>query len=283
MVYGCGFAAQRTVYDWIAGNEHEYVEGVAPSAEDLGAVKALLPEGWTLEATARAEAEPVENALALIKRQLLRVAARLDSDGYIYEDLELFLTGKGNYREDIAKVKPYKGNRLLMEKPVHYKALRRYLVRQWKAQIVHGVEADDIVATISASYQHDPDQVMIVSQDKDLRTVPGLLYNYRRDTYELITAQEALCAFYRQILTGDPTDNIPGCHRCGEKRAEQVLRATMTESQMYATVLEEYQASLLKAGCLYAGREAADVVLEMGRLLHLQRRPGELWVPPLES
>lgn len=281
MVYGCGFAAQKTIYDWVASDGDECVEGVSGSREELAAAEAMLPEGWRMEAVvALAEAEPVENALALVKRQIFRISQKLDNDGYIYSAMELYITGKGNHRDEIAKVRPYKGNRVHMEKPVHYAAIRRYLVNRWDAAVVNGWEADDEVATEAASCDYDPGRVMIVSQDKDLRTVPGLLLNYRHNQYELINERQALANFYRQMVTGDVTDNVVGCYKSGEKVAERIVNEHMTPRQMYEAVLKEYEASLGRKGCPYADRTAEDVALEMGRLLHLSRFKGDIWSPP---
>lgn len=283
MVYGCGFASQKSVYDWIATDGEEVLEGISQSREDLGAVEAMLPVGWKMESvTALVEPEPVENALALVKRQILRIENRLDSDGHLFDRLSLFITGKGNHRDAIAKVKPYKGNRVNMEKPVHYKAIRRYMTNRWQAITVDGWEADDEVAAQSYQHGHDPAKVLIVSQDKDLRTVPGLLYNYRHDKYELITEKQALVNFYRQMLTGDVTDNIVGCYKVGEKKAQALITEDLTEQAMYDACLAEFEASMSRKGCLYADRTPQSVVLEMGQLLHMCRYRGDLWTPPHE-
>lgn len=288
MVYGCGFASQKTLYDYVAASEDgsDIVEGIATSRDVLAATEAMLPEGWTIEHTTVAEPEPLENALALCKRQLVRIMEKLDTDGYKYDRLELFLTGKGNFRESIAKVKPYKGNRVLMEKPVHYEAIRRYLRNRWGALVISGWEADDEVAMQSARHDYDPEQVMIVSQDKDLRTVPGLLFNYRRNSYELITRKGALVNFYRQILVGDQTDNIMGCFKAGEAAAARIITEDMSEREMYDAVVQEFEKSKARKGCPYADRDAADLVLEFGRLLHMARSPAETtprgyWNPPV--
>jgi hypothetical protein len=280
MVYGCGFAAQKTLYDWTASNGTDVEEGIAADRENLTAVQSLLPEGWTLEYTTVAEAEPLENALALAKRQCYGVEERLERDGMKFERMELFLTGKGNHRDAIAQVRPYKGNRIGMEKPVHYQALRRYLRERWGAKVISGREADDEVAIISAAEGHDPERVLIVSQDKDLRTVPGLLYNYRRKSYELITPKLALVNFYRQILTGDLTDNIVGCCKVGETKAAKIITEDMDEVAMYAAVLREFAASIDRKGCEYAARDPESVVIEFGQLLHMQRSENDLWQPP---
>ena len=52
------------------------------------------------------------------------VYLHLKADSY-----EAFLTGKNNYRYDIAKTVPYKGNRKDAKKPKHYDALRKHIVQ----------------------------------------------------------------------------------------------------------------------------------------------------------
>jgi DNA polymerase-1 len=287
MVYGCGFAAQHTVYDYVLAGEGEsdIIEGIALSRDELAATGAMLPDGWAITYNSVTEAEPLENALALCKRQITRVAEKLDGDGYEFDRIELFLTGKGNYRDEIATLRPYKGNRLLMEKPIHYKSIRRYLVDRWMAKVINGWEADDEVSMLAASLDYDPERVMIVSQDKDLRTVPGLLFNYRRNTYEFITPAQARGNFYRQILVGDLTDNIGGVYRCGKAKAEKLITDDMTERQMYEAVLAECRDSLGRKSCPYADKDPEAVILELGRLLHMARSPTETvsagyWIPP---
>ena len=61
-------------------------------------------------------------------------------------DYKVYLTGKGNFRHDIAVTEPYKGNRKEKEKPVHLEAIRQYLIKDWNAVVSEGEEADDLIA-----------------------------------------------------------------------------------------------------------------------------------------
>ena len=58
-------------------------------------------------------------------------------------DYKAFITGKSNFRYDLAKTVPYKGNRKDVEKPEHYEALRKHLTRL-EAVTTEGEEADEI-------------------------------------------------------------------------------------------------------------------------------------------
>jgi len=57
----------------------------------------------------------------------------------------IILSGPGNFRDSIATIKPYKGNRDPTHIPVHYSAIRQYMIDQYCAVVIHGREADDEV------------------------------------------------------------------------------------------------------------------------------------------
>lgn len=226
-------------------------------------------------------AEPVANALALAKTSLTaiyeEVNAWLGQSGERVDHLELYLTGKGNFREQIATIRGYKANRIGKPKPVHFQAIRDYLVNHWGATVVNGMEADDALAIEACKEGYDADRVMIASVDKDLKTVPGLLYSFKKKEAELITEQEALVNFYRQMVTGDSSDNILGVYKAGKKAAEEITE-DMLPIELWNVVLTMFKASTGKPGCPYTDPLAAAI--ETGRLLHLLREPNEVWSPP---
>lgn len=184
-------------------------------------------------------------------------------------DYEGFLTGTGNFRDQIATVRKYKENRST-SKPTHWQAIRDYLVKAHKATIVNGIEADDALAIRQTELG---DNSIIISRDKDLRQVPGWHYGYpignqpefgpwKYDDIgeiELITRYKTdpvtgeqrvsnnkivgggLKFFYSQVLTGDDTDTYPGLPRCGASRAYNLLCDTETNEEMYAVCLAAYQ------------------------------------------
>lgn len=286
LVYLVGFAGQSSDYDvYILKGEKEapdIVERIqVKGLDEVRLIEEQLSLDEWMEVSPIITEEPLEFVLANVKRTLLSIEHALRVEHKLsFHKLDLFLTGSGNYREEYAKVKIYKGNRLDAARPVHYEAIREYLVRRWDATIVHGIEADDIVATHAACLNYDPEKVCIVSCDKDLTTVPGRLYNFRRREMKVLSPADARLNFYRQLLTGDPTDNVPGCFRSGKKAAEVLVTQSMTEKEMAESVLAEYEESLKRTGCPYADRTARDVMTEMGVLLHMQRKTGEIWRIP---
>ena len=67
--------------------------------------------------------EPLENALANAKKMIAAANSATEADTY-----RVFISGKTNYRDDIATVLPYKGNRDPDHKPKWYQEIKDYLV-----------------------------------------------------------------------------------------------------------------------------------------------------------
>jgi len=203
----------------------------------------------------------------LIKRILLRTNA---------DEYQLYLTGKGNFREDIATIKVYKGNRDSSHKPHHYDALTRYLTENWGAITVEGIEADDAMSTEQwVSNIRKYTNTCIATIDKDLNGTPGWHYNWNQDVLYWVTEEDAYTWFYCQLITGDTTDNIQGVPGAGKAKAYKVLSSCETEEDMYWAVLDLYQAYY---GAL--GYKPMDALIENARLLYMLRDPDQMWNPP---
>ena len=181
------------------------------------------------------------------------------------EEHELFLTGKQNFRFDVAVTAPYKGNRKDKAKPKHLPLLREYLQVSWDASVSDGQEADDDIAIRATELGED---CIIASIDKDCLQVPGWHYNFVKKVKKHVTPEEGLRFFYKQILMGDSADNIKGMHRVGEVTATKMLADFTTEMQLYQCCVEAM------------GEER---VLENARLLWLRRIPNQMWEPPNEE
>ena len=77
------------------------------------------------------------------------------------EWFEVYLTGSNNFRFDIAKSYPYKGNRESSEKPKHLKHVRDYLINKFGAIVSEGEEADDQGARGLADAEPDGQRDMV--------------------------------------------------------------------------------------------------------------------------
>lgn len=191
------------------------------------------------------------------------VYLHLKADSY-----EAFLTGKNNYRYEIAKTVPYKGNRKDAKKPKHYDALRECMITRLGAVIVEGQEADDEVAIRMTK---EPDQYLLVGVDKDLRQIPGWHHNPHKAQTEYIDEFQAYKSFCLQLLTGDKVDNIPGLAGIGPKKATKALQDVTTKKGLLKAAFEKYK----ELG------HTIDYFTEQGQLLWLRRTEGELWQPEL--
>ena len=197
------------------------------------------------------------------------------ADGYVQsirssadpeiKDYTVFLTGKGNYRKDIAVTKEYKGNRTA-EKPGHLDDIRAHMLTAHPSDLSEGEEADDRIAIEATARGFNS---IICSIDKDFDQVPGWHYNFVKHERYFVTSKEATLNFYCQILTGDRIDNIVGVHGIGPKKAAGHLKGLGTEAKMYAACVE-----------LLGSPERA---LENARLLWLRRFPNQVWQPPSEA
>ena len=85
-----------------------------------------------------------------------------------------------------------------------------------------GLEADDVCGLLSTKPENKK-QCVVVSNDKDLKTIPGMLYRPMSDEMLSVTEQEADKNFLTQCLTGDSTDGYPGVPGIGPKKAEALL------------------------------------------------------------
>lgn len=179
-------------------------------------------------------------------------------------EYQVYLTGSGNFRFDIAKSHVYKGNRKDVAKPLWLYDVRQHLREKWNAIVSNGEEADDLIAIEATRYGPD---TIVASIDKDMLQIPCRHYNFGRDEWYTVNEFQGLVSFYTQILTGDASDNIIGLYKVGPTKAKKILEGCKTEEDLWEAVVKAY-----------SGDE--DRVIENARLLWLRRKEGELWQPP---
>ena len=216
--YAAGFACQTTTYSIVADDGTVVEEGLKGKATSLKYQLAEHPECTTQE---NIEVEELGKCLATVKGLIRSII-----EGSECTEYKVYLTGATNYRDDVATLRKYKGNRDGSSKPVHWKAIRDYLTKSHGAITCEGIEADDAVSIVSTNYRKKGARCVIATFDKDLNGTPGLHYNFQTGKHFLydVTEEEALYFFYKQVLTGDlATDNIQGIPRVGDKKAEKIL------------------------------------------------------------
>jgi len=161
-----------------------------------------------------------------------RVSQILEASGAT--EYSMYLTDSAsNFRIKTATIVPYKGQRKT-EKPVQWAAIRQHLIDNWNAEVIYGMEADDklgieqcaaIAEDMECGEQASEDvynyTTVLCSRDKDLHMIPGWHYSWPAGKQpERLWFQDdtsAIRCFYRQLLTGDTTDNILGLYGVGAK------------------------------------------------------------------
>lgn len=292
--YAAGFAGQHTYHLLTSGDDA--ILGSFDNASDLKkAEEAWVAKGGdpaSLQRWERTEVEPVENVLHSTKKMLQSIKERVAEKFNADVEMRVFLTGSGNFRERIATIKPYKGNRKPWHKPRLQGEIRRYMVDAWGAKIIYDQEADDEVCIQQTKLMEDGKKSVICGIDKDLLQCPGWHYDANKDAFANISEAQGAVQFYKQLLTGDPTDNIGGCYKMGKKAASDLVLAAKQkfdgegygelEEFLYSQVLQAYELSIQKYGeeTGYERLGAEGAVLENGRLLWLRRFYGEMWSPP---
>lgn len=194
------------------------------------------------------------------------------------------LTGSNNYRKEVCPT--YKGNRT-GRKPILFAELREKLVASDKFETIErpGLEADDLLGILATHplKAYPEERKIICSIDKDLRTVPGLHWNWDKqmsgfDEPDEVHAYDGELFFYRQILTGDSTDGYAGCPGIGPKTAEKILVDGMPEEEFWPAIVAAYEKEgLTEEDALVTARCAR--ILRAGEYDFKKKEP-VLWTPP---
>jgi DNA polymerase I len=156
----------------------------------------------------------------------------------VVEDVIVTISGQKNFRKDVLET--YKGGRKKVRKPVGYKALVAWAMEEYDSIMVDCLEADDVMG-IMASLPNT--EAIIVSDDKDMKTIPCKLYRPTDNDRLVISDMEANRNFLIQALMGDMTDGFGGCPKVGIKTAEKILGNHPT----WDAVVKQYQKENLSA------------------------------------
>lgn len=206
----------------------------------------------------------IEQAKDMFQSQIASIQRELGGG-----DLIMVLSGSGNFRRDLDPT--YKSNRVA-RKPLGYVAMTEWLREEYPQVVSHdGLEADDYLG-ILATKPGAPDSI-IVSDDKDMKTIPGKLF--RLGVLSTIDDDEAERYWLTQVLTGDPADGYKGCPGVGPVKADKVLSKP---GSRWENVKREF----LNAGL---SEDFAVLQARLARILHFDdwdgaaKRP-RLWSPP---
>ena len=141
----------------------------------------------------------------------------------------LFFSDSKNFRKKISP--DYKGHRN-RKKPCGYKRVIRNLKIEYDVIVMPQLEADDAMGIYATKLTGN----IIVSPDKDMRQIPGKLYNLEDTT--TLTPEEGARWHLIQTLAGDQTDGYSGVPGIGVKRAETLFNK---EGYSWQTVIKAFE------------------------------------------
>jgi 5'-3' exonuclease, N-terminal resolvase-like domain len=213
--------------------------------------------------------EPPEVAIWRLHDMIERISIATNSS-----EIECYIGGSDNFRY---KIYPeYKANRT-KEKPHYLEACREMLVTQYKATVVNGYETDDALGIAQTKYNGNS---RICSLDKDLLQIPGLHFNWVTGISRLVSPLDGLRTYYKQLILGDRTDNIPGydgklrseCPKFIAKLQEPIDKMT-EEWDMFHYVEGIYDPEWQ---CL----EQLEIMKRNAQLLYILKEEDVYWTPP---
>lgn len=190
-------------------------------------------------------------------------------DRFETRDYKAYLTGKNNFRYEVATLQPYKGTRDKSKRPPHYKNIREYLTETWGAEVTQGCEADDVIG------EQQGEGTVICSVDKDFRTIPGNFFHIATGNLEYITEEEAKLNFWVQMLIGDTSDNIPGIKN--PAKAHHKNPPNFTDGTARESMIAPYHQTVLELYRKQYGERCEEIFHEIATLLFIQRKDAKTY------
>ena len=169
-----------------------------------------------------------------------------------------------NWRHTI--LSSYKKNRSGKRKPILWKPLREHLLNEYNAIMWPNLEADDVLGILSSN--HAKSKPIIISEDKDFKTIPCFFYQPSKAQLSCISKTEADRHHLTQTLVGDSADGYKGCPGVGPVKAKRILKKGIWEEVVDAyekTGSTEYDA-LVQARVSHILRFATEYSKPTGKV-----------------
>ena len=151
------------------------------------------------------------------------------------DSVTMCLTDRANFRRVLNP--DYKANRSKSRLPIILRQVKQWIIEELDGQMWANLEADDIISILATDKEMD-EETIIISIDKDFKSVPGIFYDYNRGEYHQPTEEEADNYHLIQTIAGDHTDGYSGVPGIGVTRAERLLQS---EGYTWETVVKCYE------------------------------------------
>lgn len=299
LAYRCASACQSTgyiIHDSFTSRKLKDKKWNKTKIQDFLSKKGwVLDKDYTLEPYIRLDKEYLVNYTVDRRIESLR---NLKTPHFEITDIQLWLSpsDRSNFRYNVStlvgpKGVGYKAGR--GDKPYWLKHIQDRLKEVHGAKELHGYEADDALGMFADS------DTVLCHQDKDMNSIEGWHYDHVSDSCyyiedgvgELILEEKTnskekveykvrgrgLIWFYLQMLTGDSTDNIPGCknpdkahHKnkpnISEMEGYRLLEGVRDEQEAVNIITEMYSYTY--------GDNWVEAIMEVSDLLWIVRRDG---------
>lgn len=160
---------------------------------------------------------------------------------YDISDMLFFFSDNDNFRKHY--LHDYKSNRKNTRKPTCYKALVEWIYNTYKCvKPIKYLEADDLIGIYATSYENP----IIISMDKDFKTIPAKFFDFGRGEFKVISKDEADYWHMYQTLVGDATDGYKGCPSYGPVKAKKLLLSVPSDNYWGAVVNAYHEQGLTK-------------------------------------
>ena len=132
------------------------------------------------------------------------------------DEIIVCLTDTWNFRLDVDPT--YKANRSGTVRPQLLKPIKDYLAETYRSYIRPSLEADDVMGILATHPTLIPGDKIIVSEDKDMRTIPAKVYHPHRPELGVmeVSRLDADRFLMWQTICGDATDGYPGARGVGK-------------------------------------------------------------------
>jgi DNA polymerase-1 len=151
------------------------------------------------------------------------------------ENVVLCLSDRANFRR---KLYPdYKANRAKSRLPIILRQVKQWIIDELGGVLWDNLEADDVISILATDKAMD-EETIIVSIDKDFKSVPGIFFDYNKGEYHHPSTEEADNFHLIQTLTGDSTDGYSGVPKVGAVTAKRLLDK---EGYTWETVVKCYE------------------------------------------
>ena len=145
------------------------------------------------------------------------------------------LTDRANFRRVLNP--DYKANRSKSRLPIILRQVKQWIIEELDGQMWANLEADDIISILATDKEMD-EETIIISIDKDFKSVPGIFYDYNKGEYHQPSEEEADNYHLVQTIAGDHTDGYSGVPGIGVTRAERLLQS---DGYTWETVVKSYE------------------------------------------